>query len=257
MATIKIMTFNLRTISTSDGINNFPNRCPLILERLPEYSPDVIGFQEIQPPMYEWLVANLPDYYIVGGGRGAKRDNEAVCIAFKKDKFTLCDCETFWLSATPDIPGTRYSGDQSVCPRICTQVTLKPKDGDPFRVYNVHTDHVGHVARVLAANQVLQKISSDNGRSKMKLFVTGDFNAEPDDLCITTMINYGGTPIVDLTKDVGLTYHAYGSCFEENHKIDYIFADADTKCVSCVKLTDVKDGVYLSDHYPVMATVEL
>ncbi len=254
MNTYKLMTCNLRTQAGCDGINQFTSRKEYAIERLHSYSPDVIGFQEIQPMMYNYLVDALDDYVIVGGGRGEKYDNEAVCIAFKRNKFYLYDCETFWLSATPNKPGSRYTGDQSVCPRICTWVTLKPRDGMPFRFYNVHTDHEGHVARVLASNQVLQKISENNSRAPMKSFITGDFNATPDDLCITTMTSYTGTPLVDLSAESGGTFHAFGK--REPVKIDYIFADADVKLESLTVCRDKReDGVYISDHYPVMAEV--
>lgn len=255
MQTCKIMTFNMRTQTTNDGDNQFFLRAPYIKERLDAIKPDVIGMQEVQPVMYERLIADLPDYYIVGGGRGRDRGDEAVCVAFLKERFTLCDLETFWLSATPHTPGSRYTGDQSGCPRVCTVLTLKPKDGEPFRVYNMHTDHVGKVARVLASNQMLQKLDENNLLSSMPAIVTGDFNAEPDDLCITTVTNYKGGELVDISADVGGTFHDYGRC--EPIKIDYIFADRSVKCISCEAVRDRReDGLWLSDHYPVMATVE-
>ncbi len=258
MQTCKIMTCNLRTDCASDGINSFMNRRAFIAERLAAYSPDVIGFQEIRPHMYAWLVENLPDYYVVGSGRGVDRGDEAVCIAFRKSEFILCDLETFWLSATPDQPGSRYSGDQSPCPRVCTVVTLKPLNGSPFRVFNVHTDHVGKVARVLASNQVLQKLSELNERSPMPAFITGDFNADPDDLCITTMTNYSAVKLIDLTAGSGITFHEFGKRLVSGGiKIDYIFAGADTVCRSMTVCRDERDGVFISDHFPLIAEVEL
>lgn len=263
MAVYKFMTYNLRTDCESDGINSFTNRRQYIAEKLDFYSPDIIGFQEIRPHMYEWLIENLKDYYVVGGGRGRQRDDEAVCIAFKKDKFFLCDLQTFWLSATPDVPGSRYSGDQSGCPRICTWVTLKPRDGAPFRFYNLHTDHIGKYARALACNQVLQKVSENNQRSFMKTFITGDFNASPDEVSVQSMLEYAGTPLVDLTADSGITFHNFGRGLKPDAdktytiKMDYIFADADTKCNSLTVCRDERDGMYMSDHYPLMVEVEL
>ncbi len=255
MQNYKIMSCNLRCDCESDGINSFTNRRPFILEKLRKYSPDVIGFQEIRPRMYDWLIENFDEYTFVGGGRGRNRDDEAVCVAFRKDKFYLCDAETFWLSATPDIPGSRYTGDQSPCPRICTSVTLKPRGGDPFRFYNVHTDHVGKVARVLASNQVLQKISSDNEKSLMPFFVTGDFNAPPEDLCITTMLGYPAVKLVDLAEESGFTFHGFGQYADPVNKIDYIFAPADMKHGELVVCCDEKDGVFISDHFPIMVEV--
>ena len=257
-AQLKLMTFNMRTQTTSDGENQFLNRKEFIADKLNEVKPDVIGCQEMQPIMMSWLVSAMDDYYVVGGGRGANFDNEAVCIAYRKDRFALYNCETFWLSPTPSVPGSRYSGDQSGCPRVCTWVMLKPLDGGkPFRFYNVHTDHVGDYARVLACNQVLQKISENNNIMKLPTFVTGDFNDRPDSMSIKTMKTCPGIPRVDLTEASGQTFHAYGKRNDSTCKIDYIFADAGTKCLDMQVLTDKRGELYLSDHYPLMATVEL
>jgi len=258
MSLLKIMSFNMRCQVKGDGEQQFLNRKEFIADWLAEVKPDIIGCQEVTPLMRDWMVKTLADYYIVGGGRGENFDSECVCIAFRKDNFVLYDCETFWLSPTPDTPGSRYTGDQSTCPRVCTWVTLKPKESPtPIRVYNVHTDHIGRFARVLAANQVLQKIGENNKKSKMKSFVTGDFNASPDDLCIKTMTDCPNLPLVDLAENSGRTFHGYGKYDNPENKIDYIFADAETKLIEFKKYEDMRGGLYLSDHNPIMATVEL
>ena len=71
MATLKIMSFNMRMSHTNDGINNFENRKTKILDMLAAENPDIIGFQEITPEMRDWIIENLTDYYAVGAGRGA------------------------------------------------------------------------------------------------------------------------------------------------------------------------------------------
>lgn len=257
MSKIKIMSFNLRTQAACDGINQFINRENFIAEKLGELKPDVIGFQEVQPLMHDWLVGALDDYYVVGGGRGNTYGDEAVSVAFRKTEFKLYDCETFWLSPTPNNPGSTYGGDQSSCPRICTWLTLKPNGGAPFRFYNVHTDHVGVFARVLEANQVLAKISENNSKMPMKTFVTGDFNDTPDSLCIKSMLGSREVPLIDLSADSGLTYHAFGKELDKNCKIDYIFADKGTECLAFNVYKDSRGELYLSDHYPIMAEIEI
>ena len=67
---LKVCTYNLRMENPVDGINTFSNRAPLIAERLAQYQPDVIGFQEVRPHMRRWLEENLRDYTILGTGRG-------------------------------------------------------------------------------------------------------------------------------------------------------------------------------------------
>ncbi len=254
---LKIMSFNMRTQCEADGINSFLNREAFIAEWLNAVKPDVIGAQEIMPVMRDWMVDTLDDYYVVGGGRGKNYDNEGVCVAFRKDAFVLYDCETFWLSPTPHEPGSRYDADQSSCPRVVTWVTLKPKNGAPFRFYNIHTDHVGKVARALACCQLLQKIDGNNANRPMKSFVTGDFNAMPDNDCIKEMTAYRDSALVDLSADSGETFHGFGKRLGEGIKIDYIFADRGTKVLSFDVFRDERNGQWLSDHYPIMATVEM
>ena len=137
MSKIKIMSFNLRYDCEADGINKFSNRFPRVLETISKESPDVVGFQEVTDPMRDMLRKSLPDYCMVGCGRGKNLDGEAMLIGFRADKVELLSCENYWLSLTPTIPGSRYGGDQSGCPRMYTSLLLKHKDVEkPFRFIN-------------------------------------------------------------------------------------------------------------------------
>ena len=108
---LKICSYNLRMDTPRDGINAFFNRTPLIAEKLAEYQPDVIGFQEVRPPMRRWLEENLEGYTIIGTGRGADFLNEANVIAYRTDKFLTMSLDTFWLSDTPYVPGSMFTTD--------------------------------------------------------------------------------------------------------------------------------------------------
>ena len=63
---MKLVTFNIRGDFGIDGENNFDCRKPLILRRIQQQQPDVIGFQEVMPHVQRWLRQNLPRLY--GGG---------------------------------------------------------------------------------------------------------------------------------------------------------------------------------------------
>ena len=121
---IKICTFNLRYDTVTDGINSFSGRQDLIRREFPKYEADVIGFQEVRPHVHEWLEKNLAGYTVVGTGREADLGGEDMAVAFRTDSFLLVSLDTFWLSDTPHVPGSRFGTDQSSCPRICTAVTL-------------------------------------------------------------------------------------------------------------------------------------
>ena len=61
---MRIVTYNFRTWGGSygDGINNFLHRCGVIFETIHREMPDIIGFQEIMPRPYEYLVRMLPEW---------------------------------------------------------------------------------------------------------------------------------------------------------------------------------------------------
>lgn len=252
-AKLKVFTFNLRVNAKVDGINQFPNRTGRILACIKEHNPDLIGFQEANNDMRAWLIENLTDYMVVGCGRDKTYRGESTVIAYKKHVFELISLDNFWLSCAPHKPGSRYGADQSGCPRICTSALLKHVDCEkPFYFYNTHLDHQGKTARLLGALQVLQYVSD----RPEKFIMTGDFNALPDTPEIKVFTEQGDG-VIDATALLGGTFHAFGQR-ETKSKIDYIFTDA--KCdptESFIVEDNGVDGVYISDHHPVCAFVEM
>jgi endonuclease/exonuclease/phosphatase family metal-dependent hydrolase len=68
----------------------------------------------------------------LGGSKGMH-----TAIFFNAAQFSLSEEGTFWLSDTPDIPGSKGWGN--VLPRTCTWVRLVDKDsGQAFYFYNTH-----------------------------------------------------------------------------------------------------------------------
>ena len=256
MPTLRIMSFNMRYPCPADGANAFPHRKGRILATLNGTAPDIIGFQEITPEMRDFLVESLPGYYTVGGGRDADYGGEASLIAFKKNVFALLACDTIMLSSTPSVFGSRYEGsDQSFCPRVYTRVLLKHREiAEPFYVYNVHTDHVGSMARMLASVQLLQDITSQGRR----FFLTGDFNAPPTAPEIAMLTACRTRAIADATGGLGPTFHGFGQC-PCPEKIDYIFTDSDTRVTAAVRIEDTpaEGEPYISDHNPIYIDTEL
>lgn len=250
-AKLKVFSFNLRINVKEDGINSFYSRTDRILECINKYSPDLIGFQEGNGDMRAFLRDNLTEYTVVGCGREKDYRGESTAIAFKKNDFELIALDTFWLSTQPKVAGSRYNADQSPCPRNCTAVLLKHKDSEkPFYFYNTHLDHWGSKARMYSAIQIIQYISE----RPEKFVLTGDFNATPDAPEIGIFSTVG---IKDATSKLGGTFHDFGR-LEEKQKIDYIFTNA--KCDENESFTipdDGVEGIYISDHYPVCAYVEI
>jgi len=253
---MKIVTFNIRYDCGYDGSNGFCFRKPLILEKIQREEPDVICFQEVLPHVAVWLKEALVGYYVIGCGRSETLRDEQTAIAYRKDRINLIQMETYWLSETPFVPASRYP-DQSICPRICTEAVFEEfATGKVFRVANTHLDHEGTAAREQGLRQIMEKL--EKGRDSEKLFpkapviITGDMNAEPDapEMAAAEEYHYR-----NVTEGIGITYHGFK---KTDHPccIDYIFAKGFV-CEHVEKWTEEKDGVYLSDHYPVCAVMQV
>ena len=263
---IKVMSFNLRVEAGFDGINHLDNRKVKILEVIKNEAPDLIGFQEARDGTRAWLRDTLTDYTVIGCGRNADYRGESVPLAFRKDKFEMIGMDTFWLSSTPNVPESRYAGsDQSECARIATAVVLKPMDSQSLLLFvNTHTDHQGAFSRILASAQLLEYMS----RSALPCVLTGDFNAEPCSTEMKMLIASDKFPLTDATSKIKSTYHAFGKILTEQSiegkvggkpvKIDYVFTNLPTDANESYAVEDNhEDGIYISDHQPVVAFVEI
>ena len=245
---MKLVTFNIRCADCQDGGNSFRFRKPLILEKLRREEPDVICFQEVLPYVAVWLKESLEGYYVVGCPRSAELEDEQVAVAYRRDRLNLISMETFWLSETPLVPGSRYPG-QSVCPRTGTEVLLEDlRERRVFRLTNVHLDHEGAGARERGLQQILCKSRANALFPEVPAIIVGDMNAEPD---APEMAALKTAPYVNLTAGTGATYHGYGQA-DPPVSIDYILTQG-FRCGKIERWTEERDGVYLSDHYPVCA----
>ena len=247
---MKVVTFNIRCDYGQDGENNFCFRRPLILEKLRRERPDLICFQEVLPHVAAWLKGELADYYVIGCGRSETLEDEQAAIAYRRDAFNLIQMETYWLSDTPYVPASRYP-DQSICPRVTTEAVFEElATKRVFRVVNTHLDHEYPEARAQGLSQILQKLFQSRLFPDAPTVITGDMNAEPDSPEMSALRT---APYQNVTAGTGVTYHGYG-CGDPPCAIDYILTRGFT-CESVEKWTDCRDGVYLSDHYPVCAHI--
>lgn len=256
---MRVITYNMRFDTEIDGVNSFKNRVPLIKSVLHQYKADIIAFQEILPHMKKWISDTFKKYSICGVGRNADLSGESNIIAYRRDKFELVSTDTFWLSDTPHVSGSRFNTDQSYCPRICTSVTLREiKSGKLFRHYNTHLDHIGKQARAQGISLILSRIAKDYNTWHLPIILTGDLNVTPDSDVIKSISHFSGCgeSLKDVTSDLGSTFHSYRPD-NPGSKIDYIFTNLPCDTSKSFLLKENVEGVFLSDHYPVCATIKL
>ena len=260
---IKLMSFNIRYGLADDGENHWERRKSLVLDRIKSFDPDLLGMQEVLVHQYEYLDSLLTDYSSVGVGRtDGAREGEMNPVFFRKDRFDLIRSRTFWLSDTPEVAGTKAWGAN--LPRIVTWVELSEKTtSEHFYFFNTHFAHDSDSARILSSGLMLSKV--DSIASGFPFVITGDLNMVISSKGYEILTGpYESVPLLSDTyavtekRPVGPAYTYNG--FSENKRtgrIDYVFVRNGMKVLEHRTFIRKEHGIYLSDHWPVMATVSL
>lgn len=257
---VRICTFNIRLDNPGDGVNSWETRMPLIQSFFQKEKLDIIGLQEVTHKQLIDLQKMLPDYNFVGQGREERKESGEYCpIFYKKSKFSILIKSQFWLSDTPDIPGSiSWMG---TIPRVVTWAKMKNNhSGHIFFVFNTHFCHLSETAREKSAILLLRKINEIAGYAPVLL--TGDFNADKDSKTYQILTSNWDRFISMMDSESlakkffnrdSSTFNGFGSK-SAPQKIDFVFVNSYFS-VSNYKIHVIKDnGVYISDHYPVSIT---
>ena len=257
---LSIFDLNIRYLNKVDGLNIWDNRKQKLLQLILKYIPDILFFQEITRPQYEFLEQNLNSIYEnVGIYRDNTDHSEKCSISFNKIKYTLIDWGQFWLSSTPYIPGSNDFGN--FFPRICTWALLKKINGEQFLFFNIHLDHVNFKAHLPCINVVLnesEKILKNFSETKT-IFLGGCFYCEEDDELIYKLKEYGYNEVIfentfhDFTGDADRHWDYLFWKEINNEKNDLKIHLKDALVPKKDSTIDLRNQQYISDHYPVIA----
>ncbi len=254
---LKVASFNIRYDNPSDGENAWPNRKDLAAAFLRELDADSVGLQEAESHQLAFLVAASEHHASVGVGRDdGKESGEFSAILYRKDRLRLEDAGTFWLSDTPEVPGSKSWGNDIT--RICTWARFTDlRSGRRFYHYNTHFDHRSQPSRVQAAALVLERVAA-RAHPEEPAVLTGDFNAAPDNPAIVAL--RGALTDTFRAAHPGApepgTFTGFSAEAGAN-KIDYVFVTPGVETLAAAVHTDRPGDRALSDHYPVSATVAL
>lgn len=269
---VRIMTFNIRYGSANDGENHWKKRREMVFDVIRKQKSDVIGLQEALRFQIDEIRQALPMYAEIGVAReDGKINGEYSAILYRADRFGVGEAGTFWLSDTPEVPGSNQWG--GACVRICTWARLiENSTGKAFYAFNLHLDHVSQPSREKSAVLLTQRIQSRN--IKEPFVLTGDFNAGETNPVITylkaqtALAGADGTTskspiaLVDTfrvlhpdVKDVRTAHEFKGT--RQGNKIDFVFVLPAVKVLEAEILYDNIEGRYPSDHFPVTARLLL
>lgn len=256
-APINVATYNLRLNTPNDDQNVWGLRRGAVMALIRYHEFDLFGTQEALPEQINDLEA-LSEYAHVGVGRDdGKNAGEHSAIFYRRARFTLIAHGDFWLSETPDRPSKGW--DARCCNRLATWVRLRDKtSGKTLLAVSVHFDHEGEVARRESAKLLLRWLErQETGDAVIAL---GDFNSAPDTEQIVAMKNaMRDARTVSLAPPYGplATFNDFKFGLAPSKLIDYIFLGPNIRVLKYAVLADSDGQRYPSDHFPVLAHIEL
>jgi endonuclease/exonuclease/phosphatase family metal-dependent hydrolase len=268
---IKVMTSNIRNSGAKDGANAWPLRRELYVATIRRFAPDLLGTQEVLPDQAGYLKEQLKDYAFVGVGRDdGKGKGEHSAIFVRSARFEVLDSGTFWLSLTPDKPGSK-DWDAAIT-RIVTWAKLRDKQAPAPAVgtllyLNTHWDHIGKQARLESAKLMRRKtveLAKD-----LPVVITGDFNTTEDTPPYPIMLQGegdagdGAAKLIDAYRQANpqrlpdeRTIHDFKGK-SAGLRIDWILHTSQWTCVTATIDRTHKDEVFPSDHCPVWAVLRV
>ena len=260
---IRVMTYNVRLDTPNDRENVWANRKERLINVIKFNKADIFCLQEPLFNQVTDLKQAFPEfaYYGVGRDDGSNK-GEFNPVFYNKNRFSILDSGTFWLSETPDIPGS--ISWNATLPRLVSWVKLQDlSTGSAFYVFNTHFDHSSQDARNQSAVLLMDKafeIANDK-----PLIVTGDFNDSPTSIPYKTIVENTGTLVlkdaftVSKFPHIGPSFSFVGFEFigVPGRVIDYIFVNQKIDVTWHATITDNWDGVYPSDHLPVLIELEI
>lgn len=255
---LRVMSVNIRLDVASDGANRWSLRSAALADEIRGYAPDIWGAQEVLPSQWQDLRQALPEYTSVGLGREANGGGEASPVFYRSERFEAVDSGTFWLSETPEVPGSR--GWDAAFPRVVTWVVLRERSsGRELLAANTHFDHMGGQARAESAKLLAARLAALNQGRNLPVILTGDLNTGPDTAPVTELEQAGFTradAAAEAHSGGTYTFHGFGMMPDSGRVwIDYVFYQGPFTCSLFRVANERVNGRWTTDHFPVLAAL--
>ena len=256
---LNVMTFNIRYNNKNDSLNAWPHRNDNAASQIKFHNVHILGVQEALHEQMMDLSQSLSQYKYVGVGRDdGKTKGEYSAIFYDTVRLKLLGSSTFWLSLTPEVPGSK-SWDAAITRIVTWAKFTDARSKRTFFVFNTHFDHMGKEARRESARLLKQKVKDIAGNNPV--VITGDFNSKPSDDPIKILTDpldkdkFIDTKAVSLSPHYGPqgTFNAFSSKETDNEPIDFIFLKGKWKVLQHATLSQTWEGRFSSDHFPVFA----
>lgn len=264
-ARLKVATFNLRfdlgRIEANGWTNPDNPRRDLAIATIRALDVDILGTQEGMVNQVEDLREAFEDYGFVGVGRkDGVRAGEFAGIFYRATRFTALEEGHFWLSETPERPGTVFEGSGDI--RMASWVILRDEvTGEELFVMDTHWDDESEFSRQSSAELIRNRLQTLPG-ARPTVFMA-DLNQFEDGAAVQTILRSvpGERSLIDGYRQAmpnvdpnERTYHAFTGN-RQGRRVDYVLHDNGLQTVAASIRIDVYEGLYPSDHFPVTGTL--
>lgn len=263
---VRVMSFNIRYGTANDGENHWEKRKDFLIETIKAFNPDLLGTQETLGFQRDFLAEKLSGYETLGVGRDdGKEKGEMTALYFKLSRFEKLDGGHFWLSESPEIPGSK-SWDTSLT-RMVSWVKLRDRlqpKAKPLMFFNTHFDHRGEQARVESAKLIRRKVVE--AAKTCRVIVTGDFNAGEDSAPYQAFFGSAdgkASPMRDVYRTTHPkreanegTFSSFKAGENAGPRIDWIGVSVEWKVLKSEIDRTQRDGRTPSDHFAVNAVLK-
>ncbi len=275
--TLKVMTFNIKSAAVEIGFdqheswdyiwNNDNDRRSRVVNVINDSLADIVGVQELRLGQLDYMDARMSSYAFYGVGRSAgttSDSSERSGIFYKKERFRPIAAGEFWLSETPDTPGTTFAGNGGDLnnPRMATWMKLLDFDTElTYFVINTHWS-LDSEARRLSGQLMRDKII--DLADGLPIIATGDMNERATGAGYTALARRRAADEFQLANSyalsgapTGKTFHGYDGGVEGT-AIDFVLhSEGHFQATSGAIVRTWFGGYYPSDHYPVEVTLNV
>ncbi|OAM88131.1 endonuclease/exonuclease/phosphatase family protein [Termitidicoccus mucosus] len=300
---VRVLTFNILSsylgadkagVEETPRVKRWEKRAPLVIEVMRDHPDgsgpyDFIGTQETsidrrraEADQTRRLADAMQGYgslYEPCTGPALRRFSLSNMIFWRKDRWELDDGDhgTFWLSSTPDIPGSSdWNADGQPESKRCVTYGLfhetgpKGRTGRRVYFYNTHLYVFSEASREKSAALIMERIANRRDK-RAAVLLTGDMNARQWSAPVRhfrgeTVTLAGRTRAAPFAlRDTYAAAHPGQSGLVAGtraspplfaDKIDYIFASDDFITAGAGRIETHHGDLWPSDHYPYETVLE-
>ncbi len=253
-----LISCNIRFDNPADGQNSWPHRREFLAQTLLKHAPSLIATQEGRIHQLNQLKSSLTNFDLVDQHRSWIGERMYPSIFLERNQFEFIASGDMWLSETPDIAGSHSF--ESAFPRLMTWTKIQVKgSGENLFIVNTHLDHVKPETRLGQVKVLAQEIKRIWDKQS-SLIIMGDFNDSPSSKVREFLMDEFSflQDAWSLFNSVEETsHHAFKGEIQNGSRIDWIMVDAKLSVESCLMDKSASNGLYPTDHYPIICKIRL